>query len=422
MEPGTTDWRAVALVVAGGVTAAMHVGKAAIALPALGSAAAPGGGLGADEAAWLLALPGLVGCASAVVIGTQVRRFDTRTVFVGALAGSAGAAAAGAWAGSPAWLLGARALEAMCGIVVMVAAPVLLAAVVAAGDHLVVLGVWGAYMPLGQTLVVLGGGGIVHAQGWPALWLVTALASLCTAVAAARLRVRGPAWAADGPVLATTGRSGVASDGRARSLGAAESRGFALLGLVFLAYALQWVAITGYLPTLLTDLGVGLTVAGVLTAVVLLGNVAGNAVAGVLGRRGVPGSTLLVGALTAMLLAGSLVFAPGLPVAARVLAALVFSTCGGVVPGTLFGLAAAPGTAPGAVPVGRRHALLVQGSQLGAALGPVLVAWTVAAGGGWHAAAGLMAVTGLGALALCTVWSRSADASLAATTRHFNHH
>jgi MFS family permease len=270
------------------------------------------------------------------------------------------------------------------------------------------MGIWGAYMPLGQALVALYGAWVVVRTGWQALWVVTAIASALTVLASIRLLPPARPGASRprrraAPVRPTEPR---------------ERLGLLLLAGVFATYTLQWMALASYLPTLLTDLGVRLTVSGALTCVVLAGNVAGNVAAGALARRGVPSAPALAVALTVMLLSGALVFAPSTPVAARLLCALAFSTVGGAVPGTLFGLVAAL-RAPGP---GRRNAVLVQGSQLGSALGPLLVGWAVARAGGWHAASGLILACGLIGLGLTAVWARGEPsrpaADLSSTSFH----
>ncbi|HTM84230.1 MAG TPA: MFS transporter [Mycobacterium sp.] len=386
----------MSLLVVGGVTAAMNIGKVSIALPVL---QAPAGGalLSVQGGAWLLALPGIVGSLCAAGVGLSMTRVPLGGVFRGALVGAALAALLGASAGSAELLLACRTVEALCGIAVMVTAPVLLTAVVRVRDAPLALGIWGGYMPLGQALVVLCGAWVIGHGGWPMLWIVVAVTSLLTALASAFVRLPRGATAEDGPAPGPAAPTGWMP--------------LAMLAGIFMMYTLQWMALTGYLPTLLTDLGLSLLASGALSALVLLGNVAGNVGAGVLGRRGVPGALVLGVAGTSMLICGALVFASFTALEVKVLCAVAFSTLGGAIPGTLFALALAQ-RSPGRQ---WRSALLVQGSQIGSALGPLLVGWAVALAGGWYAAAYLIVAAGGIGLCLTAGWVRSRTFAVRAT-------
>jgi CP family cyanate transporter-like MFS transporter len=67
----------------------------------------------------------------------------------------------------------------------------------------------------------------------------------------------------------------------------------------------------------------------------------------------------------------------------RYLGALLFSTVGGLIPGSLFALA--PRLAPGDRTVSTTVGWMMQWSAIGQFAGPSVVAWLAGRVGGWHA-------------------------------------
>ena len=113
-------------------------------------------------------------------------------------------------------------------------------------------------------------------------------------------------------------------------------------------------------------------------------NMAGNMASGRLLQRGwAPRSTLWLG-FAAMALGSTLAFAPLTESAPwlRYAGVLLFSGLGGLVPGTLFGLAVR--LAPGEQQVAATVGWVQQLSALGQFVGPPLVAAVAAQAGGWQ--------------------------------------
>jgi hypothetical protein len=124
-----------------------------------------------------------------------------------------------------------------------------------------------------------------------------------------------------------------------------------------------------------------------------------------------PHHLLYVG-FAAMAIGGFLAFAPvwggtdlTLAAAIRYGAVLMFSSVGGLIPGTLFSLAVR--LAPGENTVSATMGWVQQWSAAGQLAGPPLVAWVATRAGGWHwswlvtggcALAGLWLATRVGAL------------------------
>jgi cyanate permease len=175
----------------------------------------------------------------------------------------------------------------------------------------------------------------------------------------------------------------------------ATSGGPIAIAVCFGAYSSCWYAIVGFLPTLQIErLGFGASTAAIVTALVTFVNVGGNFTAGWLLNRGVPRVMLIVGATVPMAFCAAGIFLDGVPDLARLVLAGVYSMVIGVVPGALF--TAIPVHAPRPHLVGAATGLLMQGSNIGALLGPPITAALVASGG-WPAAAWLTTVALAGA-------------------------
>jgi MFS family permease len=137
-----------------------------------------------------------------------------------------------------------------------------------------------------------------------------------------------------------------------------------------------------------TDASAGVLVAAPLALVAAV-NMLGNIAAGRLLQRGVAAHQLLVIGFCTMALGAFVAFAvlPGaggmpLPMWARYSGVLVFSLVGGMVPATLFALAAV--LAPDESCVSTTVGWIQQLSACGQFLGPPLVGWVASLAGDWR--------------------------------------
>lgn len=397
---------------AGGVCAALHVGKLAPAIATLQAEL----GLTLLQAGWLLALVQGAGMAlglgfGALADGLGARRSMVLGLVVVGLASLAGGSlpAAAALPG----LMVSRVAEGFGFLLVVLPAPGLVRALVPPARTATMLGVWGAYMPLATALALLLGPLALAMVGWRAWWWALGLLSLLMAAllwrAVPRRLPHAPPPAAALPFLR-----------RVRlTLAAPGPWGVALC---FAMYSAQWLAVIGFLPTLFLQAGVGAALTGLLTALVAAANIAGNLAAGRALQRGVGAGWLLGLGFAAMALAALVAFgagtglgagpglgmgaSPGMAPAGAFIALpfaalLVFSGVGGLIPATLFALAlrAAPVPQTVATTVG----WMQQWSALGQFAGPPLVAAVAAAAGGWQFtgwATGSLALAG----GLCAAW------------------
>ncbi len=362
-----------ALVVAVGVTCALHVGKLPVAIPVLRESL----GLSLVQAGFLLSLVQLAGMTLGLVVGLMADRLGPRRVMLAGLLLLAAGSALGALAPNVHVLLLTRVIEGMGFLSAVLPAPGLLRQRVHHADTLSrSLGWWGAYMPLGTSLALLLGVPLLSAVGWRWAWLLLSLLSLLAAAGLAR-------WVApDAQVLSP---SAVAQGSTAlgpRLRRTLQAPGPWLVALAFFLYSGQWLAVVGFLPTIYHQAGyTGATVA-VLSALAAGINMVGNIGAGWWLSRGARPGAVLTLAYLAMGLGAWVAFAAvGYPTW-QYLAVLVFSGVGGLIPGTLFGLAVK--LAPDNETVSTTVGWMQQFSALGQFLGPPLVAWVATVAGGWQ--------------------------------------
>ena len=359
--------RAAALVVGVGVTCALHIGKLPPAVAALQ------GDLGVTlvQAGFLLSLVQLAGMCLGLFVGLAADRLGPRRIMLAGLLALSAGSLWGSAATHSTMLLASRALEGLGFLLAVLPAPALIRRHVHDQQLLVrALGWWGAYMPLGTALALLLAAPVIDGIGWRAVWFALAVLSCLAALALARgisreavtAHAAAPLW----PRLQRT----------------LSAPGPWLVALGFLLYSGQWLAVVGFLPTILRDAGLGGLAAAWLSALAAAINMAGNIGAGRLIAKGVRPWVLLQVAYASMALGAWMAFALEGPFLLRFLGVLAFSGIGGLIPGTLFSQAVR--LAPGDDTVSTTVGWMQQLSALGQFAGPPLVAWLATRAGGWH--------------------------------------
>jgi MFS family permease len=361
--------RQAAVVVAVGVACALHIGKLPVAIPPLQTAL----GLSLLQAGFLLSLVQLAGMALGLLVGLAADRLGPRRVMLAGLLLLALGSGLGALARDVHALLWTRALEGLGFLLAVLPAPGLLRLCVQHPPTLArALGWWGAYMPVGAALALLLGAPLIGLIGWRGLWALLAGVALGAAVLL---------WRVVPEAAAPTAGAGAARLGP-RLLRTLSAPGPWLMALGFFCYSGQWLAVVGFLPTIYSQAGVGGAALGALSALAAGINMLGNVGAGRLLARGAGPGTLLATGYVAMALGGLVAFgAVGHPWV-QYGAVLLFSCVGGLIPGTLFGLAVV--LAPDKETVSTTVGWMQQWSALGQFAGPPLVAWLATQAGGWQ--------------------------------------
>lgn len=367
-------------VILSGVVVALQIGKLPPALPELQSQM----GVTWLQAGFLLSMVQFAGLSLGLVVGLFADRWGLRLCMLIGLLALTVASLLGGLASTPETLLWMRGMEGFGFLLASLPAPALIRQLVPPDKLNAMMGLWGAYMPAGTALALLVGPLWIPAWGWPSWWWLfaglSALMALGLLVAVPADSLRRSSAPAE--------RSDASSDLR-YSLGqriqeTLRAPGPWLVSLTFAMYSGQWLAVVGFLPSIYAQAGLSGALLGVLTALAAAVNMVGNVASGRLLQKGVPAGVLLYCGFLAMALGGALAFGAWtseLPIW-RYAGVLLFSMCGGLVPGTLFSVALrlAPSEGTVAATVG----WMQQWSSAGQFVGPPAVAWLAAQVGGWH--------------------------------------
>lgn len=363
------------VVVLAGVSAALHVGKVAPALPALSHSVH----LTLVQAGFLLSMVQFAGMTLGLASGLAADAAGLKRTMLAGLAIVSTASILGGWVSSPAMLMALRAAEGLGFLLASMPAPSLIRRLVAPARMSATLGLWGAYMPFGTAMALLFGPAVLAWAGWPAWWWL--LGAISSAMALWLWR----ALPADVPHASSDGAHGW----RMRLQQTVRAPGPWLVALTFAAYSSQWLAVIGFLPTMYAQAKLGTGAAAAATALAAAMNITGNVASGRLLQRGARPESLLYVGFCAMAVGACIAFAPlgggiGVQAAAalRYAAILMFSAVGGLIPGTLFSLAVR--LAPGERTVSTTVGWMQQCSSLGQFAGPPLIAWMAARAGGWQ--------------------------------------
>ncbi len=385
------------LVVLGGISAALHVGKLPPALPVLGQVL----GVSLMQAGFLLSLVQLAGMTLGLAVGLAADSLGLKRTMVAGLAVLSMASFAGGWARDPQALMLLRAIEGLGFLLASMPAPSLIRRLVDPARMNTTLGLWGAYMPFGTALALLCGPLLILWAGWQVWWWLLGSASSAMALWL---------WLALPPDRGHA--TAIAQGWFERLKRTLSSPGPWLVALTFAVYSSQWLAVIGFLPSMYAQAGVSTLIAGPATAMAAAVNMGGNIASGRLLQRGFRAERLLYTGFVVMGLGGIAAFAPiwsgvdpHLAAGLRYGAVLMFSLVGGLVPGTLFSMAVR--LAPGERTISTTVGWMQQWSALGQFAGPPLVAWVATRAGGWQwswvvtggcAAAGMVLARVVGAL------------------------
>ena len=361
----TANWRGIWAVFCGGLVAGAYMTKVPPALPQLRAELE----LSLVEATFIVTTFNVLGMLVGVLAGVLGDRYGRRRLALGGLALLAAGGALGALAHDFALLITSRFVEGVGFILFAVPAPALMSALSRdARERAKALSLWSAYMPTGGTLALLAAPVFIAAASWRVLWFALAATAVIAAFILARTVPAG-----DPPRVASLRlvRESLARPGNIA------------MALLFACYVAQWTSVMVWLPTFLAEHGASTGVAASATALMVLVNAPGNLAGGWLLARGVSRGVLVIAASIIAALCEIGMLAPLLPGALRYALVLVFSTCAGVIPASIF--AGLPVHAPSSQHIATGNGMVLQFSNLGQFFGPLAIAWIASRYGGWEA-------------------------------------
>lgn len=376
------DTVAIALVIIAGVVAALHVGKAPIAVPQMQHEFDRSlAGL-----SWVMSVFPIVGLIGGLMAGILVQRLGDRRMLVLGLVILGTASLAAIALPSYHWLISTRIFEGLGFLLAAVAAPAVLNRLTPPARRNIVFGIWSCFMGAGISLSMLLGPML---GGWHALWTVDGALALLIALGVS-LKVK-----------AAAGKNQAASMPSSKDIwSVAGSPAPVMLALAFGAYNLQFFAFMSFLPSFLMEHAhLTLAQAGIAAAVTVAANMIGNLLAGWCLQRGVRTDLLLVLPFALNGVLGLIIYLAPLSASLLIILCVIFSAIAGIIPGAC--IATAPRTAPKPQLAPLSLGLLMQGNYLGQVVGPVMLGMFMSRWG-WSAAGVQIAIAaGVGiALAL----------------------
>ena len=340
--------------------------------------------LGMTAAGWVVSLLSVTAATVGILSGSVSDRIGNRRMIIICLGLICIGNVVGALSQTTALLLISRVIEGFGFVGIVVSAPSVLVRAASARHQKLVFGMWGAYMPAGMALMMAVAPLLLEPFGWRELWFANAaIAALFGLLFYAITKTMTPAAppserVAVGPAVVAV-------------LGAV---GPWLLGLTFMAYSMQWIALMAWLPTFMTEsIGASIADAALVTALVVFLNVPGNLFGGWVLQTGAPRWSLPATAAVAMAASAYGIFVADIPDSGRIALALFFSFIAGLVPPTLF--AGAGMHSPSPALIATTNGVIINGANIGVLLGPPILGAIIGAYGGWESSILMMGALGV---------------------------
>ena len=382
--------RLVLFALATGWLAAAQVGKVAPALSLLSQDF----NLSMVEAGWVASMIAGVAAAMGIFCGLVSSLLGYgRSLMLGLALIALGSLLATA-VPNVGWLLVTRFMEALGFVTVVVAAPSLLAVVLANTPvwRQRALVVWGTYMPVGIAAMMVVAPFLMEVVGWRGLWILNVL--MCCV-----LMLIAFWWRA---LLASVNPRGALNSGTLNIRVLADGlrmTGPWLMGLSFGCYTSIWFMLVTWLPSFaVSHMGYSLSAAIWLTGAAVGLNIVGNLSAQLFSRVGAPRWSVLAGVQLLIGSFGWVVFSSGFTDLERSAAAILACGLAGALPATVFSAIPFHARRPEQVAVG--NGIVMQLGSLGTFVGPPAIALAVTHMGGWDGGRWLiplLAAVGFGA-------------------------
>ncbi|WP_375262092.1 MFS transporter [Palleronia sp.] len=362
-----SDWSLILILFTTGLFAAWQFGKVALVLPQVAGAY----GRTPEGVAWLVSVVGVVGILLGAVGGNLVASFGARRVLLFAVWLGAGLSTLQVIGLPLPALAVTRAAEGLSHLLIVVAAPVLIAGAASDSGRSIAMGLWATFFGVAFALGAVIFPPLVAAVGLPGLFIAHAAGFAALALLLSARLPRQPRMPLGADLIAQ----------HTRIYGTPRR---AMPGLCFVFYTMLFVALVTLIPVALHRPG--------LAAILPLISLTGTFGAGWLARR-IPAAWLLVIGFVGCLLSAALIWG-----GATWGVFSLFATMG-LVPGAAFALIPVlnPGVPDRALATGG----IAQMGNVGSTLGTPIFATLLATGGegGLWGGVALFSVGGLAATA-----------------------
>jgi MFS family permease len=389
-EDEKTPWGIVCILLGAGILSAFQVGKVPPVLQDIRSDLS----ISLFHAGWVLSIFNFIGLILGTATGAIADALGHRRLMLFGIALQIIGSFLGASSPSFEWLLVTRFIEGTGFLAVIVSAPALIFQVVREKDIKIAMSVWSCYLPAGASLMMVLLPFYLKVTNWQGLWQINGV--LLTLY-----------WILLAKTTAHIGFMNTPRSLKLKGLGkdifkTITSPGPLVLALIFITYALQWLAVMGFLPTLLLEqYGFSRGLASWLTAFMVFLNIFGNLAAGRLLNNGCKRWVLIAVASFTMGVCAMAIYSPGHNFILNYTGCLIFSLVGGLIPASVIG--ATPIFAPSKNLISTTTGFVIQGGQTGQTIGPPVLAWLVSTTGTWVSGAyflGSVALVGM-LLSLC---------------------
>jgi hypothetical protein len=261
----------------------------------------------------------------------------------------------------------------------------------------VALSIWTCYIPAGVSLMMVLLPFILLGTDWKGLWQINAVIlmayTLLLAKKTSHIKFMNPATSV---TLKKLIRDVITTS---------TSAGPLLLALIFITYALQWLAVMGFLPTLIIEkYGFSKSMASILTAAMVFVNIFGNLAGGKFLKRGIKRWKLIALACMVMGTSSFAIYSVDANFILNYTGCLIFSIFGGLIPASILG--GVPDYAPSKNLVATTNGLVIQGGQAGQVMGPPILAYLVSQTGSWSCGSWLIGSAAFIGLVLTLCLSR----------------
>jgi len=371
IKKNKTPWGLVFILFGAGILSAFQIGKIPPVLLDIRADLS----ISLFYAGWLLSVFNLTGLLLGTFTGAIADAIGHRRLMLIGLSFQIAGCFLGSLTDSFYGLLATRSLEGTGFLAVIISTPTLIFQVVRKKDMEVALSIWSCYLPAGASLMMIILPFILTVTDWRGLWQINAIILIVYTFLLAKKTSNLQFINTSSNRL---GLNKLVKD----IIRISTCAGPLLLALIFVTYALQWLAVMGFLPTLIIEkYGFSKTMASLLTGLMVFINIFGNLAGGRLLKHGVKRWKLIALASCVMGISSIAIYSGGSNFILNYTGCLIFSIFGGLIPASI--LSGVPLYAPSKSLIATTNGLVIQGGQIGQAMGPSILAFLVSQTGAW---------------------------------------